>query len=152
MRHHVVRTLAYRPEQLLALVGDVKSYPEFIPWVTSMRTWNASEHKGGVSQLDAEVTIGFSFLTERFATRVLRDTGRGRVQVALLYGPFRHMSNVWLFESCPGGTRVEFTIDFEFKTRILDELLKANMSTAINRLMKCFEDRAEVLYGTPEQA
>jgi ribosome-associated toxin RatA of RatAB toxin-antitoxin module len=34
----------------------------------------------------------------------------------------------------------------------LDGLLKANMSTAINRLMKCFEDRAEVLYGTPEQA
>ena len=152
MRHHLVRTLAYSPEQLVALVGDVKAYPDFIPWITSMKTWNMSEHKNGVIQLDAEATVGFSFLTERFATRVLRDPKRGLVQVSLIYGPFRHLSNVWQFEACAEGTRVEFTIDFEFKTKLLDGLLKANMSSAVNRLMQCFEDRAQELYGAKAKA
>lgn len=112
-----------------------------------MRTWNGVDFSDGASQLDAEATVGFSFLTERFATRVLRDTAAGRVEVALLYGPFRHLSNVWLFSAYPGGTQIEFTIDFEFKTKLLDGLLRANMSSSVNRLMECFESRAEVLYG-----
>jgi coenzyme Q-binding protein COQ10 len=152
MRHHVVRTLAYTPEQLLELVADVKAYPDFIPWITGIKTWNQVDHKGGVTQFDAEATISFSFLTERFATRVLRDRGRNRVQVSLLYGPFRSLSNIWEFEASLDGTTVDFIIDFEFKTRLLDGLLKANMSSAVNRLMQCFEDRADALYGATTKA
>ena len=47
------------------------------------------------------------------------------------------------------GTRIEFDIDFEFKSRLLDGLLRANFHHAVDRLMSCFEDRARVLYGAP---
>lgn len=122
-------------------------YPEFVPWITSMRTWNAREAGEGVSQVDAEAGVGFSFLKERFATRVRRDAGVGQIDVSLLSGPFRRLTNRWRFVPEGDGTRVEFDIDFQFKSRLLDGLLAANFHHAVERLMTCFEDRAKALYG-----
>jgi coenzyme Q-binding protein COQ10 len=42
---------------------------------------------------------------------------------------------------------VEFDIDFQFKSRLLDALLAANFHHAVDRLMICFEDRAQTLHG-----
>ena len=150
MRHALTKILPYSVDQMVALVGDVEAYPEFIPWITQMRTWNAVTRAPGVTQVDAEAGVGFKFLSERFATRVLRDENQGRVEVALLYGPFRKLSNIWAFYPDPAGTRVEFSIDFEFKTRLLDALLKANMNSAVERLIQCFVERAEQLYASPK--
>ena len=41
MQHHVTKRLPYSPDQLFALVGGVEAYPEFVPWITDMRVWNA---------------------------------------------------------------------------------------------------------------
>lgn len=147
MRHQVTKVLPYTPEQLRALVGDVERYPEFVPWISAMRTWNARDLGEGVDTLDAEAGVGFSFLKERFATRVRRDSANQQIEVNLLSGPFRKLANRWRFFPDTGGTRVEFDIDFEFKSRLLDGLLKANFHHAVDRLMTCFEDRARALYG-----
>ena len=38
--HRVTRVLPYEPHQLAELVADVRAYPQFVKWVTSMRVWN----------------------------------------------------------------------------------------------------------------
>jgi coenzyme Q-binding protein COQ10 len=151
VKHHVSKHLPYAPDQLFALVGDVMAYPEFVPWITSMRTWNARDLGEGVQTLDAEAGIGFSFLKERFSSRVRRDAPAGRIDVTLLSGPFKRLANRWeFFEAEGGGTRVEFDIDFQFKSRLLETLLTANFAHAVDRLMTCFEARARALYGQGE--
>ena len=152
MQHHVSKVLPYTPDQLFALVGDVDAYPDFVPWITSMRTWNARALGKGVEALDAEAGVGFSFLKERFSTRVRRDQAGRQIDVDLLSGPFKRLANRWQFYEDEGGTRVEFDIDFQFKSRLLEALLAANFSHAVDRLMECFEARAKVLYGTAEPA
>lgn len=148
MRHHsLTKVLPYTPEQLFRLVGDVEHYPEFVPWLTAMRTWNATQVAPGLTSIDAEAQVGFSFLREKFATRVLRDEGSREILVSLLYGPFRKLKNQWRFSPDPAGTRIDFSIDFEFKSRLLDGLLAANMEKAVQRLIGCFETRAQRLYG-----
>jgi coenzyme Q-binding protein COQ10 len=122
-------------------------YPEFVPWITSMRTWNARTAGEGIDTVDAEAGIGFTFLKERFSTRVRRDAGARQIEVSLLAGPFRRLVNRWAFFEAEGGTRVEFDIDFQFKSRLLEGLLTANFAHAVERLMTCFEDRARALYG-----
>ena len=47
----------------------------------------------------------------------------------------------------PEGTRVEFFIDFAFRSRLLDMMLQANFDRAVEKLMHCFEARAAALYG-----
>jgi coenzyme Q-binding protein COQ10 len=145
--HRVTRILPYAPDQLAALVADVRAYPEFVPWVTGMRAWNAREEAPGVSVIDAEAAVGFSFLKEKFSTWVRHDRNRNLVEVGLLRGPFRHLNNRWEFFPDPKGTRVEFFIDFAFKSRILDAMLHANFDRAVGALMRCFEARADKLYG-----
>ena len=152
MRHHVSKVLPYTPDQLFALVGDVTHYPDFVPWITSMRVWNARSLGEGVEAVDAEAGVGFSFLKERFSTRVRLDRVNRRIDVDLLSGPFKRLANRWEFHEEEGGTRVEFDIDFQFKSRLLEALLAANFAHAVDRLMECFEARAKALYGTAEPA
>jgi coenzyme Q-binding protein COQ10 len=147
VRHSVVRTLPFTPDQLFALVGDVERYPEFVPWITAMRVRNPRAEGEGIALVDAEACVGFSFLTERFATRVCRDANERTIAVSLLWGPFRRLANNWRFEPDPIGCRVFFGIDFEFKSRMLEILLAANFSRAVDKLMACFEARARTLYG-----
>jgi len=153
LRHHVSKQLPYTPDQLFQLVGDVGKYAEFMPWVTSMRTWNQRTLSQGVDAVDAEAQVGFSFLKERFATRVRRDAVNKQIDTSLLSGPFRKLENRWRFlDAGHGCARIEFDIDFEFKNRLLAALLTANFATAVDRLMHCFEARARKLYGEPGQA
>jgi coenzyme Q-binding protein COQ10 len=151
-RHRVVRHLPYTPEQLFELVGGVDRYPEFVPWITTMRVRNAREAGEGITLVDAEAGVGFSFLKERFATRVRRDRGRLEIRVDLLHGPFKRLENVWSFEAQPTGCKVVFEIDFEFKSRLLEALLAANFNRAVEKLIGCFEARAAHLYPPVEAA
>lgn len=153
MKHHVSRTLPYTPDQLFALVGDIAAYPEFVPWITNMRTWNARQLADGIDAVDAEAGVGFAFLRERFSTRVRRDANARLIDVSLIAGPLRILQNRWSFVALEsGGTRVDFDIDFQFKSRLLDGLLNANFSRAVERLMACFDDRAKALYGAADRA
>ena len=145
-KHHVERILPYRPEDLFVLVGDVARYPEFVPWVTSMRVGEPRTEGEGRDALEAEARVGFSFLTESFSTSVRRDAPAGVIEVGLLRGPFKRLSNRWRFEPHPQGARVVFDIDFAFKTRLLDAILVANFDRAVNKLIGCFEARAAALY------
>lgn len=138
--------LPYTPEQLFELVGDVETYPKFVPWITGMRTWNGRVD-GAVSTVDAEAQVGFSFLREKFATRVRRDRDALSIDVSLLYGPFKRLSNGWRFVPDGDATRVEFVIDFAFKSTLLDAMLAANVDKAAGKLIACFEERAQQLHG-----
>ena len=153
MRHHVSKMLPFSPDQLFQLVGDVDRYPEFVPWITAMRTWNARQLSDGISAVDAEAKVGFAFLKERFATRVRRDARERQIDVSLLSGPFKKLENRWRFlDAGHGCTRIEFDIDFQFKSRLLEAMLAANFNHAVEKLMGCFEARAKNLYGEPAQA
>ena len=145
--HRVTRILSYAPEQLADLVADVRAYPDFVPWVTSMRVWNERAEGEGVSVLDAEAGVGFSFLKERFSTWVRHDRNAPKVEVGLLRGPFKHLKNRWEFFPHPDGARLEFMIDFAFKSRMLDLMLSANFDRAVEKLIGCFEGEAKRRYG-----
>ena len=149
MRHHVEKLLPYTPDQLFELVGNVDAYPQFVPWITGMRTWNARIDPEGMSWLDAEARVGFSFLRETFSTRVRRDPAARQIDVDLISGPFQKLRNRWRFAEDPAGTKIAFDIDFAFKTRLLEGLLERNFEHAVDRLMGCFEARAKALYGPP---
>jgi coenzyme Q-binding protein COQ10 len=146
-RHSLTKVLPYTPDQLFKLVGDVEHYADFVPWLTSMRTWNSHDIEPGVTSIDAEASIGISVLRERFSTRVIRDANQRHIGVNLLQGPFRALKNDWVFTPHPDGAQIAFSIVFEFKSRLLDAFLAANMDRAILKLIACFEARAAQLYG-----
>lgn len=147
MRHNLTRVSPHTPQQLFALVADVERYPSFVPWVTALRTSNRREGEDGEVTLDAEAQVGFSFVHERFSTRVRLIPAALAIDVDLISGPFRRLANQWRFAPRPEGSELSFRIDFEFRSRLLDRLFAANFHRAADRLVACFEIRAQRLYG-----
>jgi coenzyme Q-binding protein COQ10 len=141
--HAEQRILPYTPEQLFALVADVERYPEFLPWCVAARV--RERHAGLIV---ADLIIGFRMFRERFTSRVKLDPP-ARIDVAYTDGPFRYLNNHWLFERVPGGCRIDFFVDFEFKSRLLQRMIEMLFSEAVRRMVAAFETRAEQLYGNP---
>jgi coenzyme Q-binding protein COQ10 len=147
LRHSLTRASVFKPGQLFDLVADVERYPEFVPWVTGLRTRNRRQAEDGVVVLDADADVGFSLVHERFSTRVKLDRAALAIDVDLISGPFRRLANQWRFLPLEGGAQLSFQIDFEFQSRLLDRLLASNFHRAGDRLVRCFEARAGQLYG-----
>jgi coenzyme Q-binding protein COQ10 len=141
--HAEQRVLPYTPEQLFALVADVERYPEFLPWCVGARV---RERKPDL--IVADLIIGFRVFRERFTSHVRLDPPR-HVDVTYSEGPFRYLDNHWTFDRVPGGCRLDFFVDFEFKSRILQRVIELLFHEAVRRMVAAFEGRARQLYGTP---
>jgi len=141
--HAEQRVLPYTPEQMFALVADIERYPEFLPWCVGARI-----HERRPDLIVADLIIGFRMFRERFTSRVALAPPR-RIDVAYAEGPFRYLNNHWLFEKAPGGCRIDFFVDFEFKSRLLQRVIELLFHEAVRRMVAAFEHRAEQLYGKP---
>ncbi len=145
--HAEERLLPFSQQQLFDLVADVARYPEFLPWCVACRV---TKHEG--SLIEADLMIGFKMVRERFTSRVTLSAP-DRIDVAYLDGPFRYLNNPWVFKPAEGGCVIDFYIDFEFHSRILQRLMGPLFNEAVRRMVSAFESRARALYGTnPEGA
>jgi len=48
-----------------------------------------------------------------------------------------------------GGCRIDFFVDFEFKSRVLQRVIEVLFGEAVKRMVAAFEGRARQLYGNP---
>jgi coenzyme Q-binding protein COQ10 len=143
--HGERRVLPYSPEQLYALVADVARYPEFLPWCIAARVRKRED-----KLLVADLVIGFRMIRERFTSRVRLDDEGRRIDVAYIEGPFKYLNNHWVFEPHPEGCLIDFYIDFEFRSKILQRLMEALFHEAVRRMVATFEARAREIYGAPD--
>jgi coenzyme Q-binding protein COQ10 len=142
--HAEQRVLGHSPEQLYTLVADVERYPEFLPWCLAARV----RRREG-SLVVADLVIGFKMIRERFTSRVKLDEAGRRIDVAYVEGPFKYLNNHWIFEPHPEGCLIDFYVDFEFRSRILQKMMEALFHEAVKRMVRAFETRADALYGAP---
>jgi coenzyme Q-binding protein COQ10 len=140
--HAEKKVLPYTPEQLFDLVADVERYPEFLPWALASRI---RSREGDV--ITADLMIGFKMFRERFTSRVVLDRP-DRIDVSYAEGPFKYLNNHWHFEPMAGGgTCIDFFVDFEFRSAILQKLIGLLFNEAVRRMVAAFEARAKQLYG-----
>jgi coenzyme Q-binding protein COQ10 len=146
MPTHAERQLVpYRPDQLFDLVADIGRYPEFLPWCVGARVRSRTE-----TEVVADLTIGFGPFRESFTSRVTLDRPR-RVRVRYEKGPFRYLNNQWDFIPHAHGTEVDFFVDFEFRSRILQAAIGVVFNEAVRRMVNAFHRRAGQVYGPPPE-
>lgn len=147
-KHAERRVLAFSQQQLFDLVADVEHYPEFLPWCVAARVRRREGNR-----VIADLAIGFRMFRERFTTEVTLTPGDGatepRIGMAVVDGPFRHMNGFWAFHPHPRGCEVEFQIDFEFRSLLLQTTVEVLFHEAVRRMVNAFEGRARKLYGNP---
>jgi len=143
--HAEKKVLPYTPEQLYDLVASVDKYPEFLPWCIGARVKENSD-----THLVADLVIGFKMFRERFTSHVKKDAAQPRIDVEYKDGPFKYLNNHWIFLDHPDGCEIDFYVDFEFKSMILQKTIGLLFNEAVQRMISAFESRAKDLYGAPD--
>jgi coenzyme Q-binding protein COQ10 len=148
--HAETRHVPYGADEMYALIADVGRYPEFLPWCAAARVREVRPLPDGTGEvMDADLVVSFKVYRERFGSRVTLRPQARTIDVEYLEGPFRYLQNHWRF--IPEGERaceVDFFVDFEFRSRVLQKLIGIVFHEAMLRIVRAFERRAEQLYGT----
>jgi coenzyme Q-binding protein COQ10 len=146
--HAEKRVMPYSAQQMYDLIADIGAYPQFLPWCSAARITKRTP-KGDTEVIDAELVISFKVFRERFGSRVTLMPDASKIDVEYLDGPFKYLNNHWIFTDCDGGCEVDFFVDFEFKSKILQTIIGVVFGEAMQRIVGAFESRANALYGAP---
>ena len=132
----------YTVAQMFALVDDIASYADFLPWCSK------SEVKvRTIDIVEAELTISYSSLNKTFTTRNI-NTPDTSIEMQLIEGPFKHLNGHWGFEMLGNeGCKVSLNLSFEFSSKILDMTIGPVFSQIANSLVDAFTERAIKVYG-----
>jgi coenzyme Q-binding protein COQ10 len=142
------RRVQHSADEMFDLVADVEKYPSFVPLCKALTVRRRSEGEGGTQILIAGMTVAYKLLRETFTSRVTLDRPNMQILVNYLDGPFSRMENRWRFtpngeDSCD----VQFSIDYEFRSRMLGLLMGTMFDAAFRKFSAAFEARADEVYG-----
>lgn len=145
--HAETRVVDYDAGDMFALVADVDSYSEFLPWCAASRVTRRSAVPGG-EVVDADLVVSFRVFRETFTSRVTLRPEEGVIDVEYLDGPFTYLETHWRLRSLgTGRSEMDFKVEFEIRDRLLDRLVGALFQRAMEKVVSAFESRAEKLYG-----
>lgn len=132
----------YSADQMYALVEDIRAYPDFLPWCIG-----ATVHSEDSQCVEASLELQRSGIKKSFRTRNTLQPGIG-MGIALVGGPFRHLSGGWRFEQLGvDGSKVSLELEFEFKNRVTDALFGPYFEDTCNSLVDSFTRRAGKIYA-----
>jgi len=143
-------------ETVLDVIGNVKAYPEFLPWVESLRT---SEYlqTDTITEFKADVRIGFKLFSESFSTRVTinsepLNTKPAQVAMNLIKGPFRSLTGKWSIQPL-SDTKCQVFLELilEFSNPILGAVFMANQERIAQKIIALFSNRAMIIKNKNHQ-
>ncbi|MBY0568117.1 MAG: type II toxin-antitoxin system RatA family toxin [Hyphomonadaceae bacterium] len=137
------RVLPYAPDDLCRLVGDVRVYPEFVPFLKTLRVIKEERRDAGGWEGIAEADVGWQAIKVTFATSVRCEPLKGEVDVELVKGPLHALQNRWRFRPHENGALVSYWIAYEFKNPVLQAAISANKDKLAGRIMAAFEREAK---------
>ncbi len=132
----------YSAEQMYALVKDVDSYSDFLPWCGSSELLSVGE-----DEVRAIIEIAHGSLRKSFTTRNRLQKNK-MIEMRLEKGPFKHLEGFWRFDELDeSACKVRLDLDFEFSSRLMGIAMGPIFSQIANSLVEAFVKRAEQTYG-----
>ncbi len=133
--------LPYPASYMYALVNDVESYPQFLPWCGDAKILAQQP-----DAMDASILIVRAGVNQWFTTRNRLTAGEA-IEMELLDGPFERLQGHWRFESlADAGCKIEFVLRFEVKRGLASAIIAPAFKRIANTLVDSFCDRARELY------
>lgn len=143
---HRSALVPYSADDMFALVDDIESYPEFLPWCS-----DAEVHERSGATVEATLELHRGAISKHFRTKNTAEAKRA-IEIALLDGPFRHLAGRWQFQQLgDSGSKVSLDFEFEFASRTIDKIFGAFFEEICNTLVDAFTRRAEAAYGPAQR-
>ena len=175
-RYQETVILPYTQQELYAIVSDVDSYRQFLPYCQNSRVLGPSRsvraranQENAKKIVDAELTIGFSAVHESYISEVsMRPYEWVRAQ-AKPSPLFHELHTTWQFKALPPlspstttqstgqlgaqvtsstpRTQVSFTLAFAFSSQLYAALVGQVFESLSSRMIEAFRARAHTVYG-----
>ncbi len=127
---------------MFRVVQDVPSYPEFLSWCLA-----ATVHEETSEYQLASLEVKVAGIVTSFTTRNRFVPGE-RLTLALVDGPFSHLSGEWQFKALgEEGSKVMLSMNFDFSSSLIASVFRRGFARIADRLIDDFGKRADALYG-----
>ncbi|MGV6851518.1 MAG: type II toxin-antitoxin system RatA family toxin [bacterium] len=139
---HKSALVPYSSTDMLKLIADIETYPQFLSWCTAARILHRAE-----SHIEAQLQISIAGVKQHFSTR--NELGPNGLNMQLIEGPFKKLNGDWkCIQLGEMGCKVELDLEFSFSSGLLNRAFANGFSHVAGRLMRDFCERADVLYGS----
>ena len=136
--------LWYSAAEMFALVTDVASYPQFLPWCDK-----ASVIEENAAGMTAKVGLSMAGLSQSFTTRNVHVKDR-KVSLELVDGPFSKLDGHWDFTPVGNNneraSKVVFSLSYDFDNVALAALVGPVFDKVAGSLVDAFVKRALQIY------
>ncbi len=127
---------------MFRVVQDVPSYPEFLSWC-----FGATVHEETPEYQLASLEIKVGGIVTSFTTRNRFVPGE-RLTLALVDGPFSHLTGEWQFKALSEeGSKVTLSMNFDFSSSLISSAFRRGFAHIADKLIYDFGKRADALYG-----
>ena len=134
--------VSHSAESMFALVADIESYPEFLPWCGGARVLS---RKG--TKVTAEIVINIRGVQQSFTT-INDQHPSERIDMSLVEGPFSTLDGGWTFTKLTkNACKVELALDYEFSNFILGGLVGPVFHQIATSMVDSFVKRADAVAG-----
>ena len=141
----VKRLIECNKEQLVDLVLDIESYPNFIPYCLDAKIYEKKEEKNLILIIaDLEIGKGPFKATYKSDVRFNKDTDT--IQVTNIEGPLKYLDNKWVFLEKDDSTEISFDIDFEIENKFLNIVMSKSFQYGLDKIADSFQKRANDLF------
>jgi len=140
------RKMQFSAKEIYDLVIDIEKYPEFLPWCSNANICKIINDQ----QIHADLVINFKSIYEKYTSDVIFkkiNDDEFFVEARAIKGPFKSLINQWKITKIDNHhCSVNFFLEFEFNSLLLSKMLGAIFSSATEKMMQAFENRAIKLY------
>lgn len=140
------KQMQFSAKEIYDLVIDIEKYPEFLPWCSNANICKMINDQ----QIHADLVINFKGIYEKYTSDVIFkkiNDDEFFVEAKAIKGPFKSLINQWKITKIDNHhCLVNFFLEFEFNSLLLSKMLGAIFSSATEKMMHAFENRAIKLY------
>lgn len=143
-----IHRVNHSARNIFDLVADVESYPKFLPMCSALvvRSRRKIDQR---ERIVADMSVAYKIISETFTSQVTLNPDDLVIDVQYIDGPFRYLENRWSFKELDNQTsEINFSIDYEFKSRALGLLMGSMFELVFSRFTTAFEKRADEVYGS----
>ena len=134
----------YSAAEMFALVTDVASYPQFLPWCDQSVVLNKDTHG-----MTAKVGLSMAGLKQSFTTQNTHVADQS-VHLKLVDGPFSKLDGSWQFtpvgKNGERACKVEFALNYDFDNATLAAVVGPVFDKVAGSLVDAFVKRACSVY------
>ena len=141
----VKRLIECNKEQLVDLVLDIESYPEFIPYCLDAKIYEKNEIKNLI-YIIADLTIGKGPFKATYKSDVRFNKDTDTIQVTNIEGPLKYLDNKWVFLEKDSSTEISFDINFEIENKFLNIVMSKSFQHGLDKIADSFQKRANDLF------